>query len=273
MAPSLRRPWLHCVRTLYANVSPMTVLVIGAAGDLGCRVVAALDALGATVRPFTRASGADLADPVSLDAALDGVRAVFLQSSPSQQQVQLETNAIEAAERAGVERIVKISNIPLAGLDEGLHGNHRAIERRLAVSTVAATVVQPSFFTTVLDRQRDLIAKGRVVLPFGTGRVAWVDPDDIAAVAAAALVRDIDGPMIVTGPEALDGDEVAARLGVARLDPPLAQWREAVLKTGMDPWLLDSTIDLYAAVARGALDFVSPDVERVLNRPARRAFA
>ncbi|MDZ4825058.1 MAG: hypothetical protein SGJ13_01165 [Actinomycetota bacterium] len=114
------------------------------------------------------------------------------------------------------------------------------------MSTVAATVVQPSFFTTVLDRQRDLIAKGKVVLPFGTGRVAWVDPDDIAAVAA--------------------------RLGVTRLDPPLAQWRDAVAKTGMDPWLLDSTIDLYAAVARGALDFVAPEVERVLSRPARRAF-
>jgi hypothetical protein len=34
-------------------------------------------------------------------------------------QVELETNAIEAAEAAGVERIVKVSNIPIAGLDTG----------------------------------------------------------------------------------------------------------------------------------------------------------
>ena len=60
---------------------------------------------------------------------------MFLVSSPTQDQVELETNAIEAAERAGVERIVKVSNIPIAGLETGLHGNHRAIERRLAASS------------------------------------------------------------------------------------------------------------------------------------------
>jgi uncharacterized protein YbjT (DUF2867 family) len=133
--------------------------------------------------------------------------------------------------------------------------------------------VQPSFFTTVLERQRDLIAQGRVALPFGRGRVAWVEPDDIAAVVAAALTGDVDGPLVVTGPEAIDGDEVARRVGVTRVDPPLAQWRAAVAKTGMDPWLLDSTVHLYEAVARDALAAVSPDVERVLGRPPQRAFA
>jgi uncharacterized protein YbjT (DUF2867 family) len=250
----------------------MTVLVIGAAGNLGRRVVRFLEERDADVRPFTRRDGYDLANLASIDGAYTGVRAVFLQSSPSREQVALETNAIEAAERAGVERIVKISNIPIVGLDDGLHGNHRAIERRLAASTIASTIVQPSFFTTVLERQRDLIERGRVVLPFGKGRVAWVDPDDIADVAAEVLVRAVEGPLVVTGPEALDGDEVAERLGVTRLDPPLEQWREAVAKTAMDPWLLDSTVHLYEAVARGALEAVSPDVERVLGRPPRRAF-
>jgi uncharacterized protein YbjT (DUF2867 family) len=251
---------------------PMTVLVIGSAGDLGRRVARFVEERGADVRPFTRRDGNDLANPSSLAAACAGVSAVFLQSAPSREQVGLESNAIEAAERAGVDRIVKISNIPIAGLDGGLHGNHRAIERRLAASAVASTFLQPSFFTTVLDRQRDLIARGRVVLPFGEGRVAWVDPDDIAEVAAEALVHEIEGPLVVTGPEALDGDEVAERVGVTRLDPPLDQWRDAVAKTGMDPWLLDSTVHLYEAVARGALAAVSPDVERVLGRPPRRAF-
>ena len=74
--------------------------------------------------------------------------------------------------------------------------------------------------------------------------------------------------MRITGPEALDGDEVAARLGVQRLDPPLAAWRDAVVAGGLDPWLADSTVELYAAVARGALAGVSPDVERVTGRRA-----
>jgi NAD(P)H dehydrogenase (quinone) len=262
----------------------VTVLVVGAAGDLGRRVIQALARDDVRVRALVRRPEAiaqvdadevvlgDLADPDSLRAAFAGAASVFLVSSPVRQQVALETNAIEAAERAGVDHIVKVSNLPVDGLDDGLHGNHRAIERRLAASPVASTVLQPSFFTTVMDRQRDLIARGKVVLPFGPGRIAWVDPDDIAATAAVALTHSIDGPVRVTGPEALDGDEVAARLGVQRLDPPLAEWRDAVVAGGLDPWLADSTVALYEAVARDALADVSLDVERVTGRPPRRAF-
>jgi uncharacterized protein YbjT (DUF2867 family) len=262
------------------------VLVVGAAGDLGSRVVAECNDLDVRVRGLVRRPEAvdavdapevilgDLADPPSLVAACNGVDAMFLVSSPTRDSVELETNAIVAAEQAGVERIVKVSNIPIAGLDRGLHGNHRAIEARLAASPVGSVVLQPSFFTSVMERQRALIARGRVVLPFGSGRIAWIDPADIAAVAAVVLQAPFDrvGPLRLTGPEALNGDEVAARFGVTRIDPPLAEWREAVVRDGLDPWLADSTMELYAAVARDALAEVSPDVERVLGRPPRRAF-
>ena len=59
----------------------------------------------------------DLRDPAALARACAGVTSMFLVSSPTQDQVELETNAIEAAERAGVERIVKVSNIPIVGLE------------------------------------------------------------------------------------------------------------------------------------------------------------
>jgi uncharacterized protein YbjT (DUF2867 family) len=162
---------------------------------------------------------------------------------------------------------VKISNIPVTGLETGLHGNHRAIERRLAASPVAGVVLQPSFFTSVLDKQRDLVARGKLVLPTGSGKIAWIDARDIAAVAVESLLRDDVGtPLQVTGPVALDGDEVAARLGVRRLDPPLPEWRDAAVASGLDPWLADSTVHLYAAVARGALADVTTTVARVLGR-------
>ena len=72
--------------------------------------------------------------------------------------------------------------------------------------------------------------------------------------------------------EALDGDEVAARFGVRRLDPPLDEWRDNVIAGGLDPWLADSTVELYRAVSAGALADVSPVVEEVLGRPARKVF-
>ena len=261
--------------------------MIGGTGELGRLVVGALGGrkgveLRVARRPKPGEYGwaptvdlvfADLHDPASLDEACAGVDRMFLVSSPTEDKVEVETNGIEAAERAGVERIVKISNIPIAGLDSGLHGNHRAIERRLAASKCATTVVQPSFFTSVIDKQGDVVKGGHVVLPTGAGKIAWIDPSDIAAVAAEALVRDdLDGALHITGPEALDGDEVAARLGVTRIDLPLDKWRAAVVASGLDPWLADSSVHLFEAVARGALAETTDTVERVLGRPPTRAF-
>jgi uncharacterized protein YbjT (DUF2867 family) len=262
------------------------VLVIGATGELGREVASILgERDGVQVRAFVRRPlpvgsppvdevvTGDLHDRDSLRDACAGVAAMFLVSSPTQDQVELETNAIEAAEAAGVETIVKVSNIPLPGLDTGLHGNHRAVERRLAASSCRATILQPSFFSSVIDKQGDVVARGAVVLPTGPGKIAWIDPFDIAAVAADALVcPDLDGPLHLTGPEALDGDEVAVRLGVKRIDLPLDKWRATVVASGLDPWLADSSVHLFEAVARGALAETTDTVERVLGRPPRRVF-
>jgi uncharacterized protein YbjT (DUF2867 family) len=258
----------------------MRVLVIGAAGDLGSRVAAALQAEGLAVRAFVRRpiTGddvvvGDLGSAESLAVACKDVDRMFLLSSPVPNQVELETNAIEAAESAGVARIVKVSNIPIPGLETGLHGNHRAIERRLDASPVDAVFVQPSFFTTVIERQREQIARGRFVMPTGDGRIAWIEPADIAAVAAAALTRDdVTGALHITGPEALSAADVAARLGAKHLDPPLDQWRDAAVAGGLDPWLADSTVHLYEAIKRGALAEVTTTVSDVLGRVPQQPF-
>ncbi len=260
--------------------------MIGVTGELGRGVATALAGRDdVTVRAFVRRElpqdappvaeivMGDLRDRESLRVACDGIASAFLVSSPTRDQVELETNAIEAAEQAGVERIVKVANIPIAGLDTGLHGNHRAVERRLAASSCATTILQPSFFTSVIDKQSEVIAQGGLVLPTGPGKIAWIVPSDIAAVGAEALVRsDLAGALHITGAEALDGDEVAARLGVKRIDLPLERWRETVVASGLDPWLADSTVHLFEAVARGALAQTTDTVERVLGRPPRRAF-
>ena len=220
---------------------------------------------------------ADLGNIASLREACAGVQRMFLVSSPTSAQVALETNAIAAAEAAGVANIVKISNIPVPGLETGLHGNHRAIEAWLAESSVAATVLQPSFFTSVLARQIPLLRRGRFVMPTGNGRIAWIDPRDIAAVAAAVLADPAPplGALRLTGPEALDAAAVAARIAsiagreISLLQPSIVSWQAELRSNGMDRWLVESTVHLYEAVARDALADVSPDVERVLGRPPR----
>jgi uncharacterized protein YbjT (DUF2867 family) len=266
----------------------MTVLVVGASSRVGADVARALVARGVPVRAMTRRPEAtmpegvevvraDLGDASSLRDACAGARRLFLMSSPTSEQVTLETNAIAAAEATGVDHIVKISNIPVPGLDSGLHGNHRAIEARLAASTIGSTVLQPSFFNSVLARQLPLIRGGRFVMPTGDGRIAWIDPRDIAAVAAAVLAdpEPPAGAFRLTGPEALSAADVAARIAsvsgraVSLLQPALDSWQADLRSSGMDPWLLESTVHLYEAVARDALAELSPNVERLSGRSPR----
>jgi len=265
------------------------VLVVGGTGELGFEVVRVLTDAGVEVRamardtPPSRRDGpytivrADLRDAATLGTAFADVQRVFLISSPTRDQFTVETNAIVAAERAGVEHVVKVSNLPIVGLDSGLHGTHRALERRLAQSAVASTVLQPSFFASVLRRQTALLRRGRLVLPTGDGRIAWIDPRDVAAVAASVLADPAPRPDVLrlTGPEALTADDLVRRVEqsvgreIALVQPDLAKWRADLLAGGMDPWLVDSTVHLYEAVAGGALADVDADVERVLGRPAR----
>src|SRR4029077_7778603 len=100
----------------------VTVVVIGGTGPLGAEVVRALTERGVPVRAVTRRLDAprpdgaelvtaDLADPGALYAASAGAHRLFLLSSPRRGQVALETNGVDAAEGAGIEHIVKISNI------------------------------------------------------------------------------------------------------------------------------------------------------------------
>jgi len=270
------------------KTAPVTVVVIGGTGPLGAEVVRALTARKVPVRAVSRrldaprAEGAelvtaDLADPESLDRACAGAQRLFLLSSPTRDQIALETNGIDAAERAGIEHVVKISNIPIEGLDDGLHGNHRAIERRLDASPVAATVLQPSFFASVLEQQAGLLRRSRFVMPIGRGRIGWIDPRDIAEVAAVVLATDDPptGARVLTGPEALSARELTRRISrtcnleITLLRPKRERWHDDLVTGGMDPWLADSTYHLYEAIAQGALKDVSPAVEELLGHPPR----
>jgi len=57
--------------------------------------------------------------------------------------------------------------------------------------------------------------RGEIVTATGQGRVAFIDPDDIAAVAGHLLLGASipDGELILTGPQALSYDEAAAMVG------------------------------------------------------------
>ena len=209
------------------------ILVTGATGKTGSRVVAQLLERGFDVRAQIHdAAKADqvpadagivvaaFEEPEAWDAAVSGCDAVYLVSPAGPDQRRQEGAVIDAAVRAGTgPRVVKIGAM---GLDDPTAGRiavqHAQIRDDLAASGLPWTVLAMSqLMDNLFLYTQPVTTMGILPVPAGDARISWVDPDDVAAVAVATLTtpghagRTYD----VTGPEALHHTEVAARLSAA----------------------------------------------------------
>ncbi|WP_454701920.1 NmrA family NAD(P)-binding protein [Agrobacterium burrii] len=207
-----------------------TILVTGATGKLGQRVVSRLLQKQVKARALTRrreealqlwgdrvdiAEG-NFSDPASLNNALRGIETVFL-LSPIGETLATDQNAvIDAALFAGVSRIVKISGSDwtVKHAARSISGAaHAQVEAHLAGSGIAHTVLRPNAWMQValepvvvaLRRGEDVPAR------FGNAAVSFIDADDIADVAVEALTASapLAGPLVLTGGEALTALEIA----------------------------------------------------------------
>jgi uncharacterized protein YbjT (DUF2867 family) len=268
-----------------------TTLVIGASGTTGSRVVAQLVAAGhgakAASRRATPVPGAapvrfDWHDPSTHAAALDGADRVYLipplaDSDPAAVMVPF----LRQARAAGVHRAVLLSSsaIPEGGPAVG------SVHRALPDLVEQWAVLRPSWFmqnfTGKHEHALSIREHGSILTATGSGRVGFIDAEDIAAVAFRALTNEHapDTDLVLTGPEALSYDEIAAimtevtgRLVVHRSlsyeqmrDRLAAQIPEefAAMLAAMD-----------RAIAEGSEDRVTDAVQRLTSRPARtfRAF-
>jgi uncharacterized protein YbjT (DUF2867 family) len=262
------------------------ILVTGATGNVGKPMVELLSDAGVPFRAFVRdperaraVLGADVdlargdfAESTTLDAALGGADRMFLLSGNSE----LETDALGAAVRAGVGRVVKQSALGV-GLDPPPF--HRRIEETLESSGLGFTHLRPTAFMQTLAGYLPALidAEGVFRLPAGEGRVAWVDTRDISAVAFRALTEDgHEGKAYpITGPEPLSMAEVAEKLSAAtgrRIryeDVPRDTAHELMVERGLPAPFADFLVAFYGPVRDGATDFVTYTVPEVTGAPGR----
>lgn len=261
-------------------------LVIGARGTTGGRLTARLTGDGHRVKAAGRGPVSIRgAEPVRFDwhrpdtftEALREVDRVYLLppvGDPDPAPVMLPF--LEQARAAGVRRAVLLSSsaIPERGPAVG------QVYRRLPELFDQWAVLRPSWFMQNFTGEhlhaRTIREEGRIVTAAGAGRVGFVDADDIAAVAARALTA-ADAPddeLILTGPEALAYDDVAAIVTevtgrpVTHLSVGYERMRER-LATAMPPDFAALLAELDLAVANGAEDRTTDTVERLTGRPPR----
>ncbi|AWZ09417.1 MULTISPECIES: NmrA family NAD(P)-binding protein [unclassified Streptomyces] len=265
-----------------------TVLVTGAAGKIGSRVVTELGGRGIPVRAFVRdpdraaavlgggtelAQG-DFAEPESVRRALDGIDRMFLLCANDPRQVEYGTNAIDAAAAAGVRQVVMLSTIGAeAGSPTVFLDQHGRIEQHLRGSGIPAVVLRSShMMSNVLGSAATIRQAGRFFLPAGDARIAMVDPHDVATAAAAALVTaEHDGSThVLTGPEAITYTEVARRLSSALgrpieyVDVPGEAAAAAMTQAGLPQWLAEQVVAVFGAL-RGGLNTSTTSAVRHLT--------
>jgi uncharacterized protein YbjT (DUF2867 family) len=256
-------------------------LILGGTGKTGRRIASRLTAAGHEVRTASRTGGdvrVDLDDPATHAPALAGITAAYLLEPGS---VSGDNNPprlaalVDAAVAAGVRRLVLLS---APGADSEHHPLH-ATEQAVRGSGLEWTVLRPGWFAQNFSEDFWLpaVRSGTLALPAGEGRVPFVDAEDIADVAAAALTEDRHAGQVyeLTGPRALGFGE-AAELIAAASGKPLhydAVTTEAFVEQqaahGVPRKTAERLAGLMAMGSTGALEALADGVERALGRPPR----
>ncbi|MGA6872943.1 NAD(P)H-binding protein [Streptomyces pratensis] len=261
-----------------------TILVVGATGTTGGRTVARLASAGHHVRAASRrARPVAGAEPVAFDwyapathaAALDGADRVYLvppvgDSDPAATMVPF----LRLARSTGVRRAVLLSSsaVPEGGPAVG------TVHRALPGLIDQWAVLRPSWFmqnfTGDHAHGRSIRDDGVIRTATGSGRVGFVDAEDIAAVAVRALTdeRAPDTDLVLTGPEPLSHDDIAAAVSeftgrpVAHHRLSYEQMRDR-LTTELPVEFAALLAGLDRGIAGGAEDRVTDTVRRVTGRP------
>lgn len=270
-------------------------LVFGATGTVGRQVAGALLRRGAQIRVAAREAAraqdlaalgaeiveADLEAPESLPRAFEGVTGVALITPFVPHQVDLVRNAVAAAKAAGVEILVRMSGTgadPSAPLMVArTHGEAEAV---IEASGLPHVIVRPTFFqdNLITFMAVGIKAEGAWSGAAGGGATAYVSAEDIGEVIAALLLNPSDwlgARLELTGPEAHTDAEIArwiseiAGYAVQYLDLPPDELRQGMLDSGAPEWMADDMVGLEQVKAAGWASAVSPDVSRVLGRPAK----
>ncbi len=277
-----------------AGASP--ILVTGALGTIGRRVVGGLMQRGRVVRvadvdqaalvaafgPGVKSVRFDFTDPASWSGAFDGVEVMFLMRPPHLANIARDmVPALEAAKAAGVGHVVLLS---LQGAEGNKVVPHAKIEAWLRASGLRWTFVRPSFFMENLSgtHASDIRDRDEILVPAGRGATSFVAASDVADVAVVAL--DAPGQHVgrawtPTGTRALTYDQVAAELSEV-LGRPISYPRPGVLRYAVHarralgmPWaMVGVTTAIYTVARVGRADGLTDDVATVTGH-APVAFA
>jgi uncharacterized protein YbjT (DUF2867 family) len=167
-----------------------TTLILGGTGKTGSRIAARLTALGLPVRTAAR-DGSDVHfdwdDPSTYRQALDGASRLYLMAPVMRTTFASQLSAfLDLAEARGVRHVTYLSMYGMESAPADIAV--RAVELDLiSRSSMTHSILRPAWFMQNFSEGFLRPLDGAVVVPTEGGSEAFVDVEDIAAVAAATL--------------------------------------------------------------------------------------
>jgi len=265
------------------------ILLTGASGKTGSETAKALAAKGVRTRALVRnpdkaadlaAAGielvtGDVTDEAAVSKALVGVDRMLVLLPNSEQQVVLEKQLVDAAKKAGVRHVVKMSSMEaVAAAKTPIPQGHWAVEEYIRGSGLAWTMIKPNFFMqNFLQSAKSIRENASFVWPMGDGKTAMADARDIGAVTAEALSgRGHEGKSYeITGPELLSFHQAAERFSevlgkkitYVAADPGAYL---DILKRILPPWHAQAVSALFGEIAQGVTPHVTDTFRRLIGR-------
>jgi len=250
------------------------ILIIGKNGKTGVRVNQRLHALGYETRAVSRSTSPafDWENPTTWRAAIEGTSAAYVTFQPDLAVPGAEAaikEFVQVAAAAGLKHIVLLSG-------RGEAGAQRA-EKVLQESGMSWNIVRASWFAQNFSESFMLegILAGELVLPAGDTVEPFVDVDDIADVAVAALTTpghrnklfEVTGPRALTFAQCIQEISEAIGRPVKYTSVPVDAYIDALNERGVPEdlqWLLR---ELFTVVFDGRNSGVMKGVEDALGRP------
>lgn len=261
------------------NINERPVLVLGATGKTGSRVAVRLSDQGVGVRTASR-HGSDVRfdwdDPTTYASALEGAQPVYLVAPVMRMDYAgIVSDFLDQAEHAGVGHVTFLSAYGMqdAAPDVAI----RAVELDLpSRSALTHSIIRPAWFMQNFSETFLMPINDTIVVPNGDGTEAFVDVDDIAAVAAATLAdpaTHAGAAYSPTGPEALTITQTAEIISAAvertitytAVDQDT--WIDAMVAAGVPHDYTMMLRLLTSTIANGNGSRPNDDVLRVTGRP------
>jgi len=267
----------------------MKILVTGASGNVGSRVVMELICLGEEVV----AAGTDIkklhnmfGDKITAaefdfnreetyENALKDVDRVFLMRPPHLGKPEDIYPFIEALKRHSIRLV---SFLSLMGIEKNKIPPHHKIEKRIEASGIPYSHIRPGFFMQNITglHLKEILEENTVFIPAGKSRTSFIDASDIGLAAATVLhepEKHRNSAYTITGSEALDYYQVAEILSdltgrrIKYAKPGLLQYRNYCIKErGLDRNFVNVTAALYFMTRMGTAEAITYDFYRLTGK-------